>query len=139
MWPGVAVGAQGLWSRGWMALRSPLVQLVMVSCSAKLPVWASLVRVQVGVLAPKPVSDQQSGAPLASASTSIPGFGARFSRRSRSSKLAVPLLASESPMLIAVVPAGVGGGDQVVYVQPAAAGVKALLFQNVQAPVALRV
>ena len=61
-----------------MALRSPLVQLVMVRASAKLPVWASVVRVQVGVLVPKPARYQQSGTALASASASKPGFGARL-------------------------------------------------------------
>src|SRR4051794_30542466 len=123
----------------WIALRSPLVQLAIASCSAKLPGWASLVRGQVAVLAPNPARPQQSGTPLASASTSNPGFGARFSRRSRSSNVAVPLLASESPTLIAVVPAGTGGGDQVARVQPAAAGVKPLLLQNAHVPEALRV
>jgi len=42
-------------------LRSPVVRLVTLRFSAKLPVWASDVRVQVNVFVPEPPSSQQVG------------------------------------------------------------------------------
>src|SRR6476660_9259718 len=58
------------------SLRSPCVQLVMLRSSARVPLCASVVHVQVKAFVPYPPSSQQLGMPPVAAS--MPGFCSRL-------------------------------------------------------------
>src|ERR1043166_3918954 len=76
VWPTETAGAQVPVSWTLTSFRSPFVQAVTSSFSPKLPLWASVVRVQAKVLVPYPPSSQHVGVdPLADSSE---GFCSRF-------------------------------------------------------------
>ena len=58
------------------SLRSPELKLEICTCSAREPVWASVVQLQVAVLVPEEPSCQQSGTLLVAVSSD--GFLSRL-------------------------------------------------------------
>src|SRR5262249_6536102 len=75
-WSGVTFGAQDGFS-SIIALRSPPLIAVTVTCMALVPPWALGVTVNWKLLSPQPDGSQQSGNPLSSR-TSRPGLATRL-------------------------------------------------------------